>query len=139
MKPKVLADTGPLVAALDRRDAFHSWAVAEGERVLGHVVTCEAVITEACYLLGRMPAGVNGLFDMLSRGDLIVAFHLENEVSRVHQLMTRYANVPMSLADACLVRMAEIHNDATVWTLDGDFRIYRKHNRQVIPTVMPER
>lgn len=48
-------------------------------------------------------------------------------------------NIPMSLADGCLVRMAEAESKAVVLTLDEDFKIYRKNNRQVIPTIMPSR
>ena len=51
--------------------------------------------------------------------------------------MTRYSNVPMALADACLVRMAEQHANHTVLTLDSDFQIYRKHRREVISVIMP--
>lgn len=51
--------------------------------------------------------------------------------------MRRYADVPMSLADACLVRMSELSDDASVLTLDSDFRIYRRLGRQAIPLLTP--
>ena len=59
------------------------------------------------------------------------------EGAAVARLLTKYADVPMSLADACLVRMAEQHTHSIVWTLDSDFQRYRKHGRQIIPTLLP--
>ena len=53
------------------------------------------------------------------------------------ELLRRYRNVPMSLADACLVRLSELYGDCAVLTLDSDFRIYRRHGRQVIPVLAP--
>lgn len=78
------------------------------------------------------------MLDLLSRGALRIAFRLEDNVDLVARLMGRYASVPMSLADACLVRMAEQHPDSRVLTLDRDFRLYRKHGRHAIPLIMPE-
>ncbi len=52
--------------------------------------------------------------------------------------MRRYQSVPMSIADACLVRMSEIYTQSSVITLDSDFRIYRKNRNQEIPVIMPE-
>jgi predicted nucleic acid-binding protein len=138
MRLRVLVDTGPLVALQDRRDRFHRWVVDELGQVESPLLTCEAVLTEACFLVRESTAAVAGLLEMVSRGELQVAFRLEEESERVRKLMIRYASVPMSLADACLVRMAEIHEPSQVWTLDGDFRIYRKHGRQVIATIMPQ-
>lgn len=82
------------------------------------------------------PRGPAWAIELLSRGLIEVRFSLIAECSAVVKLATRYANVPMSLADACLVRMAEIHADSPVVTLDRDFSIYRVHGRQVIPVIM---
>lgn len=97
--------------------------------------TCEAVLSEAFHLLG--PRGMPGLSALLRRQVLSVAFDLDNDVDSVLTLMQKYANVPMSLADACLVRMTEILADPVVLTTDSDFRIYRRHSRQVVPCVIP--
>lgn len=74
---------------------------------------------------------------LLSRGIVTVPFHLEEELPAVAKLLFRYASVPMSLADACLVSMAERYPSGIVMTLDRDFLVYRKHGRQAIPTRMP--
>lgn len=68
---------------------------------------------------------------------LVSAFHLNEGVEQVLALMQKYADLPMSLADACLVRMTETLPDPVLLTTDADFRIYRRHNRQTIPCLMP--
>lgn len=134
----ILADTGPLVALLDRRDHYHAWAKAQVVDWTPPVVTCEAVVVESCFLLRHLPRAIGELFGWIDQGLLAVPFRLEHEAPAVARLMSRYADVPMSLADACLVRMSEQHGESCVLTLDSDFRTYRKHGRTVIPTIMPD-
>jgi len=66
-----------------------------------------------------------------------VNFDFNDDMESVLKLLQKYADVPMSLADACLVRMTETFSDPIVLTTDSDFRVYRRHSRQVIPSVMP--
>ena len=135
MARNVLVDAGFLVAVLSRRDSHHQWAVRQGA---GHVPpwrTCEAVLSETFHLLGA--AGAPGLSALLRRRALIVAFDLDNDTEPVLTLLQKYANVPMSLADACLVRMTETLSDPVILTTDSDFRIYRRHSRQVVPCLTP--
>lgn len=77
--------------------------------------------------------------ELLRRHVVEAAFRLEDHVEAVARLMRKYASVPMSLADACLVRMAELSPESTILTLDHDFRVYRKSGRQVVPVIMPGR
>jgi predicted nucleic acid-binding protein len=134
---RVLLDTGPLVALLNRRDAFHAWA----RRVMGTLppplMSCDAVVSEACFLLRRTSGGADAVLELVDRGLLVLDFRLSAEHDAVRRLMRRYASVPMSVADACLVRMAELDASATVLTLDADFRVYRKHGRHMVPTLLP--
>ncbi len=132
-----LADTGPLVAFLNRRDHFHSWAKDQLGSIQPPMLTCEAVLTEACHLLRHSSEGSKAILELLERDLLRIAFRLDQEASAVSRLMTRYADLPMSLADACIVRMAEIHNRSKVLTLDSDFQIYRMHGRKIIPALLP--
>ena len=134
---QVVLDAGPLVAFLNQRDFNHEWALQHWRRIKPFMLTCEPVITEACFLAQRMPGGPNGVMELLSQGAVQIAFRLQDEIGAVGALMERYANVPMSLADACLVRMLELDTGSTLFTTDSDFRIYRRHGRQVIPTIMP--
>jgi predicted nucleic acid-binding protein len=135
MAAGVLVDTGFVVALLRRRDSHHRWAAAQAQRLPPPWSTCEAVLSEAFHLLGAR--GAPALDALLHRQALVVAFRLGNDLEPVLRLMQKYAAVPMSLADACLVRMTETIANAELLTTDTDFRIYRRHGRQVIPCVMP--
>jgi len=97
--------------------------------------TCEATLSEAFYLLG--PGGRRNLSALLRRDALRVGFDLAAELMSVLRLIDKYGDVPMSLADACLVRLTETSSDPLLLTTDADFRIYRRHGRQVVPTAMP--
>jgi len=138
MTVPVLIDTGPLVAFLNRRDHYHMWASSQLARMTPPLLTCEAVISETCFLLRFLPSGPIAVLELINRGLLQMPFRLGDEIVRIKRLMMRYANVPMSLADACLVRMAEQYPGSPLFTCDSDFSIYRKNRRQVIPTIMPD-
>jgi len=137
MTRPVFLDTGPLVALLDRKDQHHAWAATQARILRPPLLTCEPVIAEACWLLRDLPRGPATVMDLLSRGVVRIAFDLESEATPVAEMLARYASVPMDLADACLVRMTEIEPEGRVLTLDGDFRIYRRTGRRVVPTIMP--
>jgi predicted nucleic acid-binding protein len=136
---RILIDTGPLVALLSRSDRHHAWVREVLDTVEPPVVTCEAVISEACFLLSRVRGGQDAVFELLSKDIVKVDFRMSTEVDALRALMKKFANVPMSLADACLVRMSELEPRSRILTLDGDFRIYRRNRRQAIPAIMPGR
>jgi predicted nucleic acid-binding protein len=133
----VLLDTGPLVALLSRRDRYHDWARQEMAAVNPPLLTCESVLSEACFLLRQRPDGRTAVLELARRGLVAAAFDLDREAAAVQKLLGRYGDVPMDLADACLVRLAELTAGSVLLTLDSDFRIYRMHGRQVIPVRMP--
>ena len=134
----VIVDTGPLVALLNRRDKHHPWANDVLTTVQQPMHTCEAVLTEACFLLRRIEGAADAVLDLVAKRVVSVSFRVEGEASQVRKLMARYADMPMAFADACLVRMTELDAAATVLTLDADFRVYRKHGRQAVPAILPE-
>ena len=134
---RVIVDAGPLVAFLVEEDAHHEWAATQFKVLPPPFLTCEPVLTEAFYLTHRLRDGGRRFFDLLTSGLLVVQFELMAECRVLAPLVRKYADLPMSLADACLVRMAEVNVNAVVFTVDGHFRLYRKHGRQVIPTIMP--
>src|SRR5580693_1971273 len=101
------------------------------------LLTCEAVLSEACFLLRHDPAGPAAVLALLDEGLLEIGFDVQAEIKPLRQLLRRYRETRISLADACLVRMAELVADGVLLTLDSDFRIYRMHGRQVIPARMP--
>ena len=135
MAGNVLVDAGFLVALLSRRDLHHPWAVTQAPRHAPPWRTCEAVLSEAFHLLGVR--GAPGLGALLRRRALIAPFELDNDVESVLRLLDKYANIPMSLADACLVRMTETLPNPVILTTDSDFRIYRRHSRQMVPCILP--
>ena len=137
MSPRVVLDTGPLVAFLSAADAHHDWVQEQWQSLRPPLLTCEAVITEAAFLLQRQDKSRANLFELIRRGVLKLDFSLTEELPVVAALVERYANLPMSLADACLVRMSELWSDARVFTLDKDFHTYRRHGRQAIPLIIP--
>lgn len=137
MTPRFIVDTGPLVALLSKRDRYHRWALQTFAGVNPPALTCEAVLAEAWYLLSGTARGQTALLDLIAAGTLAVEFALMSELAAVRRLVARYRDRPMSLADACLVRLAELFDEAEVITLDRDFSIYRKHGRQTIPLVSP--
>ncbi|UBF23666.1 PIN domain-containing protein [Kovacikia minuta CCNUW1] len=134
-----MLDTGVLVALLSKADQFHQWATATVTTANYPLLTCEAVITETCFLLQRDSRSQQAVLSLIDRGAVQIAFCLSDEVKAIEELIDRYKNVPMSLADACLVRMAELHPESTILTLDSDFKIYRKHRNQEILIVMPSK
>ena len=135
MAANVLVDAGFVVALLSSRDAHHPWAAAHAPRFAPPWSTCESALSEAFHLVGAR--GAPGLSALLRRRSVLVAFDLANNLEPVLKLMLKYSDVPMSLADACLVRMTETFADPIVLTTDTDFRIYRRHSRHVVPSVTP--
>lgn len=138
MSGPVLIDTGPLVTFLAAGLQHHDWVCEQWKCLRPPLLTCEPVLTEAAFLLKREGRETDPLFALLERGVLRVGLQVEEELADLRALMRRYRNRPMSLADACLVRLAELHASTVVFTFDADFRIYRRHGNKVIPILRPE-
>jgi uncharacterized protein len=130
-----IVDSSFLAALFRLRDRHHRWAAAEVANHTPPWHACEAVFSETLYLTG--PEGVDPLYSMVRRGALRTSFELAQNYDAVFSLIEKYRDVPMSFADACLVRMTEILPDPLVLTTDADFRIYRRHSREVVPCAMP--
>ena len=137
MSERLLLDTGPLVAWLDAEDQWHDIAVECSKGVHPPFLTCEPVLTEACFLLQHLPKAVDQIGAWLETGQIQIPFRLQNTAQRVFALMEKYQNLPMSLADASLVAMLEAELGDRVFTLDEHFRIYRHSGRRVVPVLMP--
>ena len=135
----VLVDAGPIAALLDRRDTHHEWAKRQVAQLHHSLVTCEAVVSEAFFLLAPVRGGVSTLVDLL-RHQLVRVdsdFSFCDHSKEILDNMERYKNLPMSFADACLVRMTEIERDSLVFTTDRDFLTYRRNRRESIPLISP--
>jgi predicted nucleic acid-binding protein len=134
---KLIADTGPLAAFFNRADQYHPWAAEQFEAIFQPLLTCEAVISEAVFLLQSDGLSADPLFEAIERQQLIVQFSAEQHWPDVRRLLRKYSDLPMSLADACLVRMTELAPDSQVFTTDRHFRLYRRHGRQLIALRAP--
>jgi uncharacterized protein len=135
MATSALVDAGFLVALLSRRDGNHRWAAEQASRFPPPWMTCEAVLSETFHLLGGR--GTGSVASLLRRGVLTCPYRAADDLDALLKLLERYSEVPMSFADACLVRMTEVVNNPMLLTTDADFRIYRRHGRQIIPCVLP--
>ena len=135
MRDNVIIDTGVLVAYFNRREQWHSWAKVQLAKIQPPLLTCEAVIVETCFLLKNCYGAKDLIFELIKSGNLVMPFNLEKEIGQIEFLMKCYENIPMSLADACLVRMSELNAGSCILTLDSDFQIYRKNNNQVIDVI----
>ena len=134
---RIIIDTGPLVAYCNRRDKWHRWVAEQMVTLAPPLLTCEPVLTEACFLIQRAGGRPEDLIRKLAQGGLEIGIDLEEDAVGVTTLMQRYAQTPMSLADACLVRLAERFPDCRLFTLDSDFEHYRRNGRQIIPLLTP--
>lgn len=130
-----VVDTGFLVALLSVRDRHHDWARRVATEFVTPWYTCEAVLSEAAHILE--PRGWPGLSGLVRRGALRLGISLSAEMDPVMTLMDKYEDLPIGLADACLVRMTELLSGATVITTDAHFRVYRRHSRLIVPCILP--
>ncbi len=133
----VIIDTGPLVAYLQSDEAPHTWSTEQFRAADEPFVTCESVVTEALFLLQRERIGSQRLFALFDRDIIRIAFSLGENLAEVRRLMSDYADLPMSLADACLVRMAELNPRAEIITLDHHFKFYRAQDRRMLTLRLP--
>jgi predicted nucleic acid-binding protein len=137
MREVIILDTGPLVAWLSDKDAWHQWTAEQFDLREPPFVTCEAVLTEACFIYAREGGEPARILGKVRTGVLQVPFEIGDEATALEVLMKRYADTPMALADACLVRLSELHKHCRVFTLDGHFKHYRRYGRSVIPLLSP--
>lgn len=128
-----IADTGFLVAFLNRRDQHHAWAVELARHIEEPLKTCESVIAESVFHLGSAEA----VLALLRERMIAVEFDFDGHRGRLEALAERYADRVPDLADLCLICLSEQHPELPVITVDGDFLIYRRHKRETIPVVMP--
>ena len=132
-----LADTGALVALLDRADLHHDWAVESFKKLAPPLLTCESVLAETLHLLADLSPSVTALARLYDDKILRVDLDFKAHAPAVWRLVQKYRDLPMDLADACLVRLSELHADCIIWTTDTHFRVYRRHGRQTIPILDP--
>ena len=129
-----ILDAGPLIAALNRTDRHHRWARETISRLGTPFHSCPEAIAEAAAMTGQ-PAAI---VEMIHAGEIVLTFSLADQAASVLALLRKYADLQMDLADACIVRMAELVKECRVVTLDRkDFSVYRRNGRELIPLIAP--
>ena len=136
MRSGILLNTGPIVAYLYTRDAYHAWAVEAFSGLDPPAITCEPVLTEACFLAERNGQPVTRVLDYAVASEIRIGLQLAQVMEAIRALMQRYENMPMSLADTCLVRLAEM-TGLPICTLDRDFAIYRANRSRPLMLITP--
>lgn len=130
---KAIADTGFLVAFLNRGDAHHDWALNLAKQITEPLLTCESVLSETAFHTRS-----EYVFDLLGQGLVTLAFDCNDHLPQLEALARRYAERRPDLADLCLIRMSELFPEHAVVTIDrGDFRVYRRNKREAIPLICP--
>jgi uncharacterized protein len=134
----ILADASAVVALWSPGDRYHEWAKGCFAKFSPPIFTCQAAMTEAAWLLRHFPARRAALMAAWRRDVLVTEFQAQVHRDALINLMQRYQDIPMSFADSCLVRMSELTLDCVVWTLDTNFKIYRRLGRRTVPLLMPD-
>ena len=125
-RPGILLDTGPIVALLSASDTNHDRAVRGFATSIPPFRCCEAVLAEACFLMRKVhPRGPAEVLALGRKGVYEIALSIADQSSAIEALLRKYADHPVSLADACLIRSAELHAEPRVFSFDTDFRLYR--------------
>ncbi len=136
-------DTGPLVSYLDEKDEHHRWAGVKLAKLKPPFVTCEAIISEAVFLLQYTNVSPDELFKFIARGDLVIrpAFVNGEAQEYIREVVNTYSNLPADFGDACLAYMAgnfENPDYNQIITVDSDFFVYRKKNGQPFSVIHPQ-
>lgn len=138
MNKIIIIDASALVGLINKKDRFYQWTIQTIASLSFPFLTCEAVITEACFLLQNVYGGEDAVMGLVKTKKIIIPFQFSEQVDAIRELMQRYQSVPMSFADACLVRMSELIAGSCVLSLDSDFYIYRKNRKEMIDLIIPD-
>lgn len=137
MAGNIIVDTGVIVALADRREQFHRWSKKQVADIRPPFYTCEAVLSESFHLLNNVPNGTKSLLGFLDKGLFEVTFSYVDHADPVKTILQKYSDLPVSFADACLVRMAETTPESRIFTLDSDFSIYRTSGGDSVSLIVP--
>jgi uncharacterized protein len=127
----ILIDTGVIFALFDQNEGAHERCVRTLESIHRPLVTCEAVITESCYLLRRRRDAVDAVLANVKTGFFGIPLQISIAASQIREIFRKYRDTPCDFADACLIAMADHLNTGDILTLDSDFAHYRwRRNRR---------
>jgi predicted nucleic acid-binding protein len=134
---RTLVDTGPLIAYCNLADQHHAWSREVFSQMRPPLWTCEAVLTETFYRVQKDGGRLELLWDWVRRHVVRIDFQMADHWEDLQSLMAKYADQEMDLADACLVKLSELHHDCQLCTCDTDFLVYRRKERLKIPLIFP--
>ena len=137
MPRAAIVDTGPLVAFLDRSERHHAWTSEQVRTIDAPLLLCEPVLAETMFLLSDQPRAQDVLLGLIANGAMRISFQVNENLSALRALHRKYRDRPISLADACIVRMAELYERHLIFTLDSDFTVYRKNGREPLNLIIP--
>jgi predicted nucleic acid-binding protein len=136
LKP-ILIDTSFIVALYNKSDRHHAKCLHVLDTMDRPAVTCEAVITESCFMLRQSPGAATDLLSTIENGTLEIHFQLGRSAALISALLEKYRDLPASFADACLVQMADQLDTGDVFTLDSDFKHYRWRRNRAFNMLIP--
>ncbi len=125
MKNVALIDSGPIIALFNRDDRFHEKTLETLRGFRGYFITSWPVVTEAAYMLSFSVVAQIALFEWIERGAVTVETITLDDLPYIKTRMKKYSDLPMDLADASLMCIAERENIRTIFSIDSDFSIYR--------------
>jgi predicted nucleic acid-binding protein len=135
----ILLDTGVIVALLDRSERRHAECAELIEETDAPLVTCEAVIAEACYLTRRMAGAPEAILQNVADGTFQIPIALAPSAAAVQRILKKYRDREVDLADACLIHLASELRTGDILTLDGDFAVYRWGSNRPFRPMLPLR
>lgn len=133
----VLLDSSVIAAFFDRRERYHGKCAEIVAGLRRPLVTCEAVISESCYLLAATPGAPEYVLRNVAEGVFRIPFQMEPAAAQVLSILQKYRDTPASFADACLIQMAEVLDTGDILTLDSDFKHYRWRRNRSFRLLIP--
>jgi predicted nucleic acid-binding protein len=119
-------------------EPYHLWVKEQYQNTSSALLTCEAVLTEAAHFLSKSRMGaLQLLIEFVNSAPIHIPFSYAQNRMEIRELIEKYHDLPMSFADACLVRISELYPDAPILTFDSDFLIYRRNKNERLPAVLP--
>ncbi len=133
-----LIDAGPMISLFDKSDRYHNTILSCLAGYQGHLVTTWPVITEAAHMLSFDVGAQINLLQWINRGALQIAYLGVQHLGRLIELLHKYSDLPMDLADGSLIVVSEFMNLADIITIDADYYVYRAHGKRAFNNILSE-
>lgn len=138
MKKDIIVDSGPLIALFNKNDYYHEKTLKFLKNFKGRLITSWIVISEVMHLLSFSVEVQLNFLEWIARGGLIVEDIKSSDIEYLMKRIKKYSDLPMDLADASLMCLAEKQNILQILSLDSDFDIYRTLKGKSLQNVLRE-